>query len=314
MGITLRLLQRIALVIAACFAAAGSQPASAQSDYPNKPVRLVVGFTPGSVADITGRVLGNRMGQILGQQFVIENKPGAGSNLAAEFVARVAEGRLHAVPLGLGQRQQRGDGVEPVVRYRQGLRAGRPDQRGRGDPGGASIGRREQREGADRARQVEARRTHLCLDRHRQRAAHVRRAVHAEHRRPSSCTCPTREPAGGDRPARRPRPGDVLAGDRRDLAGEVRPAQGAGELDRQARVGPAGGADHDRGRHAGLRHLDLVRAVGARGHAARGDREAVACGAGGAEIARGDRGLGSAGRRSDARQCARISRATWRAS
>jgi tripartite-type tricarboxylate transporter receptor subunit TctC len=62
-------------------------PCSAQ-DYPNKPVRLVVGFTPGSVADITARVLGNRMGQILGQQFVIENKPGAASNLAAEFVAR----------------------------------------------------------------------------------------------------------------------------------------------------------------------------------------------------------------------------------
>ena len=68
--------------------AAGASAARAQSDYPNKPVRLVVGFTPGSVADITARVLGNRMGQLLGQQFVIENKPGAASNLAAEFVAR----------------------------------------------------------------------------------------------------------------------------------------------------------------------------------------------------------------------------------
>jgi tripartite-type tricarboxylate transporter receptor subunit TctC len=68
--------------------AAGASVARAQSDYPNKPVRLVVGFTPGSVADITARVLGNRMGQLLGQQFVIENKPGAASNLAAEFVAR----------------------------------------------------------------------------------------------------------------------------------------------------------------------------------------------------------------------------------
>ena len=81
-------LQRIAIVIAAVCAAVCSQRALAQSDYPNRPVRLVVGFTPGSVADITGRVLGNRMGQILGQQFVIENKPGAASNLAAEFVAR----------------------------------------------------------------------------------------------------------------------------------------------------------------------------------------------------------------------------------
>jgi tripartite-type tricarboxylate transporter receptor subunit TctC len=84
----MRTLQRIAIVIAAGFAAAGSQPASAQSDYPNKPVRLVVGFTPGSVADITGRVLGNRMGQLLGQPVVVENKAGAASNLAAEFVAR----------------------------------------------------------------------------------------------------------------------------------------------------------------------------------------------------------------------------------
>jgi tripartite-type tricarboxylate transporter receptor subunit TctC len=68
----------------------GAAPCGAQ-EFPNKPVRLVVGFTPGSVADITGRVLGNRMGQILGQQFVIENKPGAGSNLAAEHVARSAK-------------------------------------------------------------------------------------------------------------------------------------------------------------------------------------------------------------------------------
>ena len=69
-------------------AAVAGHSARAQGDYPNKPIRLVVGFTPGSVADITARVLGNRMGQILGQSVVVENKPGAGSNLAAEFVAR----------------------------------------------------------------------------------------------------------------------------------------------------------------------------------------------------------------------------------
>jgi len=62
--------------------------AHAQDAYPNKPVHLVVGFTPGSVADITARVVGNKMGQILGQQFVIENKVGAGSSIAAEYVAR----------------------------------------------------------------------------------------------------------------------------------------------------------------------------------------------------------------------------------
>jgi tripartite-type tricarboxylate transporter receptor subunit TctC len=60
----------------------------AQGGYPNKPIHLIVGFIPGSSADITGRVLGNRMTQLLGQQVIVENKPGAGSSLAADYVAR----------------------------------------------------------------------------------------------------------------------------------------------------------------------------------------------------------------------------------
>ncbi|AMN40792.1 Bug family tripartite tricarboxylate transporter substrate binding protein [Rhodoplanes sp. Z2-YC6860] len=76
------------LSIAAMIVAAGVSAARAQSDYPNKPVHLIVGFIPGSSADITARVLGNRMSQLLGQQIVVENKPGAGSSLAAEYVAR----------------------------------------------------------------------------------------------------------------------------------------------------------------------------------------------------------------------------------
>ncbi len=83
----MRGLKRLGLWAVTLLLAAGSA-AYAQSDYPNKPIRLVVGFTPGSVADITARVLGNRMGQILGQQIVVENRLGAASNLAAEFVAR----------------------------------------------------------------------------------------------------------------------------------------------------------------------------------------------------------------------------------
>src|SRR5262245_10795560 len=78
----------MASAAALCLAGIAALPVLAQSDYPNRPVRLVVGFTAGSVADITARVLGNRMGQILGQQIVVESKPGAGSNLAAEYVAR----------------------------------------------------------------------------------------------------------------------------------------------------------------------------------------------------------------------------------
>jgi tripartite-type tricarboxylate transporter receptor subunit TctC len=87
----MRGLRMMGLLAATLLAAFTGNTARAQSDYPNKPIRLVVGFTPGSVADITARVLGNRMGQILGQSVVVENRPGAGSNLAAEFVARSAK-------------------------------------------------------------------------------------------------------------------------------------------------------------------------------------------------------------------------------
>src|SRR3954454_9654809 len=84
----MRGLRMMRLCAAILLTALAGSAAQAQSDYPNKPIRLVVGFTPGSVADITARVLGNRMGQILGQQIVVENRPGAASNLAAEFVVR----------------------------------------------------------------------------------------------------------------------------------------------------------------------------------------------------------------------------------
>ena len=87
----MRGLKTMGLLAAALLAAFAGNAARAQSDYPNKPIRMVVGFTPGSVADITARVLGNRMGQILGQSVVVENRPGAGSSLAAEFVARSAK-------------------------------------------------------------------------------------------------------------------------------------------------------------------------------------------------------------------------------
>jgi len=88
----MRVVKWFSLAIASLVLASVSAPAAlSQSDYPNRPIRLIVGFIPGSAADITARVLGQRMGQILGQQFVIEGKPGAGSSLAAEFVAHSAK-------------------------------------------------------------------------------------------------------------------------------------------------------------------------------------------------------------------------------
>lgn len=62
-------------------------PCFAQS-YPQKPVRLLVGFTPGGAADGSARALTRKMGEAMRTTFVIENRPGAGGNIAAETVAR----------------------------------------------------------------------------------------------------------------------------------------------------------------------------------------------------------------------------------
>lgn len=56
--------------------------------YPAKPIRIIAGFPPGSGADITARVIGARLGDALGQQVVVDNRPGAGSNIAAEIAAK----------------------------------------------------------------------------------------------------------------------------------------------------------------------------------------------------------------------------------
>src|SRR5437764_3887980 len=74
-------------VIATCFAAfalLGTQACAL--DYPTRPVRWVVGYPAGGATDIIERLIGQRLSERLGQQFVIENKPGAGNNIATESV------------------------------------------------------------------------------------------------------------------------------------------------------------------------------------------------------------------------------------
>jgi len=65
-------------------------PAGRAADYPTRPVTLVVAFTPGGASDVLARILGRKLEQIMGQPFVIENRPGAGGNVAAEAVAHAA--------------------------------------------------------------------------------------------------------------------------------------------------------------------------------------------------------------------------------
>lgn len=63
---------------------------AALAAYPDKPIRLIVGFSAGGTTDVVARVVGKEVGEALGQPVVVENRPGAGSNIAAEAVARAA--------------------------------------------------------------------------------------------------------------------------------------------------------------------------------------------------------------------------------
>jgi tripartite-type tricarboxylate transporter receptor subunit TctC len=75
--------------VAGCMLAFGLQGAAlAQASWPDKPIKLVVGFTPGGAADYVGRTVGDALSRVLGQPIIIDNKPGAGSSIAADFVAK----------------------------------------------------------------------------------------------------------------------------------------------------------------------------------------------------------------------------------
>src|SRR5438309_12034968 len=78
----MRALAALIALLAAC--AASAQP------YPTKPIRLVVGFAPGGAADIIARTMSDPLTRVLGQGVIVDNRPGAGSSLAAEYVAKAA--------------------------------------------------------------------------------------------------------------------------------------------------------------------------------------------------------------------------------
>jgi tripartite-type tricarboxylate transporter receptor subunit TctC len=83
-----------ALRISAVFMAAAGMLAApaaiAQSDYPNRPIKLLIGFAPGGSTDIVGRVVAQKLGERLGQPVVVENRAGAGGTIAADTTAKAA--------------------------------------------------------------------------------------------------------------------------------------------------------------------------------------------------------------------------------
>ena len=80
--------RRFALTCFLALSVAGLTPVQSQTAYPNKPVKFVVAFAPGGPADIIARLLGQRLSESIGQPVVIENRGGAGGNLASGLVAK----------------------------------------------------------------------------------------------------------------------------------------------------------------------------------------------------------------------------------
>jgi tripartite-type tricarboxylate transporter receptor subunit TctC len=84
------LIRRGVLAVAGAAIVLGPVATLAQSDYPNKPVKLVVGFAPGGSTDIIARIVAQKLGERLGQTVIVENKAGAGGTIGADSVAKSA--------------------------------------------------------------------------------------------------------------------------------------------------------------------------------------------------------------------------------
>ena len=85
-----RLVSRLipAVLLGAATVAFAPAPAQAQTDYPRQPIRLIVGFAPGGISDVLARAIAAKMSNNLGQTVVVDNKPGAGSTIAGDLVAK----------------------------------------------------------------------------------------------------------------------------------------------------------------------------------------------------------------------------------
>jgi len=81
---------RVARLIAAVLCLSSLSIAARAADYPARPVHIIVGYPPGGSTDIVARIIGGWLSQRLGQQFIVENKPGAGNNIGTEQVTKAA--------------------------------------------------------------------------------------------------------------------------------------------------------------------------------------------------------------------------------
>jgi tripartite-type tricarboxylate transporter receptor subunit TctC len=87
MKITQRIFPQLVVMVFLVNSLLTASDSSAQPAFPTKPIKIIVGFAPGSSSDVAARVVGDKLGQILGQVVIVENKPGGSSNVAAKQVS-----------------------------------------------------------------------------------------------------------------------------------------------------------------------------------------------------------------------------------
>ncbi len=111
--------RRLALITIACSAIgfiASTGTALAQSDYPNKPVKIIVPFPAGGTSDVMGRLVAEELGKILKQPFIVENIGGAGGVIGTERGAKATPDGYTLIQTGVGQNAV-AHGLEPFPKY-----------------------------------------------------------------------------------------------------------------------------------------------------------------------------------------------------
>ncbi len=107
-------------------AIAAASPALAQSDYPNRAIRLIIGYTPGGAADVIARIVGDGLSRELGQSVVVENKPGAGSTVGSTMLSHapadgytlgLATGTLYGIDQHLYKVKYTPSDFTPITRF-----------------------------------------------------------------------------------------------------------------------------------------------------------------------------------------------------
>ena len=294
------MLRSIVASIAGLAALSLGAPSSAQ-DYPTKPIKIIVPFAAGGPADVYARFLGVRLQEALGQPVVVDDRPGAGSIIGTDAVAKSAPdgytllmmSNTHTVNETLipNKPYQLMRDFVPVapVNYSDLVLVVHP-----------SVGR-QQRRRPHQARQGEPGQAQLRVVGPRHAVSHGRRALQGDGGRRHRPRAVQGKLGRAHRRARRAGADDVRRGDDDERARARGPGHGA-RHDRQVALdGAARRADDRRGGRARLRGGDLARRHGAEGHAARDRQPAERRDHEDPEPPRRPPGVGEPGRAADGR-------------